>query len=222
MSYAMPADMEARYPARDLIQLTNEVTPLVLTFNAGDTITLPYSPLSLVFVQSQLEAPFPLTTSTYQEGPDYTVNRTTGMITRVTTGSIAAGATVYVSTDNPTFIQTFLDDATDEIDSIIRTRFALPLTNIPREFTRFCCDIAMYRIQQLRPIHDLARAQKVYDEDIHYLDLVRTGERNLSLSLLNLEIDAPNNPSVVFVNSGGDPTGTLPQRVFNRGSLIGM
>src|SRR5215469_164601 len=120
MAYAAVSDIEARYPARDLIQLTNEVTPLILTFTGSPgTIQLPFGNLSpLVFVQSAPN-PLPSPQTIYLLGTDYSVNSSTGVITRNGAGAIPAGATVYVSADNPNFLQTFLNDAGDEIDAYL-------------------------------------------------------------------------------------------------------
>src|SRR5215472_7190968 len=97
MIYATYLDMEARYPARDLIQLTNEVTPLALTFvGTPGTISISFTPLSLVFVQS-IPSPLPDPQSTYIEGIDYSVDRNAGVITRIAAGAIPAGSQVFAS-----------------------------------------------------------------------------------------------------------------------------
>jgi phage gp36-like protein len=221
MSYAQAADMEARYPARDLIQLTNEVTPLQLTFaGSPGTIQLPFAPLSLVFVQNQLTQ-LPLAAATYVENTDYSVNRSTGVITRIALGSITAGATVYVSADNPTFLQTFLSDASNEIDAYLESRFSLPLTDPPAILTRMCCEMAMWHLQSLRPIHDLEDAKTKYEACIKMLEDVRDRALTLGLAVDGQEPADPTSPAVVVdVNFGGDPC--LPQRIFSRGSLKGF
>ena len=94
MSYAQVADMQARYPNRDLVQITNE-DPTQTTVNAA-------------------------------------------------------------------YLQTFLNDASFEIDSYLESRFALPLSDPPAVLTPFCCKIAMYHMQALRPIHDLKYAEEQY------------------------------------------------------------
>ena len=140
-------------------------------------------------------------------------------------------------TVNTTFLQTFLDDASNEIDTYLESRFALPLIQIPSVLTRICCELAMFHLQALRPIHDLAFAKEIYECNIKTLNQVRMGELTLGLSPANLEPDAPENPSVVEVHSGGTVAAgvgsvgaiggisevtALPQRVFSRGSLIGF
>src|SRR5215472_7356003 len=223
MSYAQAADFEARYPVRDIIQLTNEVTPLVLTFSGSPgTITLPFGNLSLVFVQSQLTQ-LPLTADTYVEGVDYSVDRAHGIITRIALGSIAAGQTVYVSADNPNYLATFLSDASNEIDAYLESRFALPLSDPPAILVRMCCDIAMYHLQSLRPIHDMQDAKDKYEACIKMLEDVRDRALTLGLATDGQEPTDPTTPAVVTLQAGGTaPKNVLPQRIFSRGSLIGF
>lgn len=220
--YAQVTDIEARYPARDLIQLTNEITPLILIFSGTPgTIQLPFGNLSpLLFVQSA-PTPLPSFGSTYVLGTDYSVNSVTGVITRIATGSIAAGATVYVSADNPNFLGTFLSDASDEIDAYLEARFALPLTDPPAILTRLCCEIAMWHLNSLRPIHDLTDARDKYEKAIAFLNEVSDGVRTLGLSTDSQEPTDPSSPAVVLdQNAGNDPY--VPQRVFSRSTLKGF
>ena len=223
MAYAQVADMEARYPARDLIQLTNEVTPLILTFSGTPgTIQLPFGNLSsIVFVQSQPQPILGNPAATYVLDTDYSVNSSTGVIMRISTGAIPAGATVYVSADNPNYLQTFLNDAGDEIDAYLEARFALPLSDPPAILTRINCELAMYHLQALRPIHDLAFAKEVYEKNIAFLKEVADGDRTLGISTDGQEPADPSNPQVIFEqNVGGDAT--VPSRVFSRSTLKGF
>jgi phage gp36-like protein len=153
MSYAQATDMQARYPNRDLMQLTNEDTTQ--------------------------------------------------------------------TTVNVAFLTTFLGDASDEIDAYLEARFALPLTDPPAILTRLCCEIAMYHLNSLRPIHDLADAKDKYEKAIKFLEEVSDGKRTLGLSTDSQEPADPSNPSVVVdQNAGNDPD--LPQRVFSRSTLKGF
>ncbi len=101
MVYAQPSDMIARYPNRDLVQLTNEDP----------------------------------------------------------TQSIV----------NQTVLQQALADASAEIDGYLESRFTLPLTDPPAVLARLTCDIAMYRLQALRPLHDLEEARRRYDDALAVL-----------------------------------------------------
>jgi phage gp36-like protein len=153
MSYANVADMQARYPNRDLVQITNE---------------------------------------------DPTVQSV-----------------------NTTVLGTFLGDASDEIDAYLEARFALPLSDPPAILTRLCCEIAMFHLNALRPIHDLADTKDKYENAIEFLGEVRDGKLTLGLSADNQEPADPASPAVVVdQNFGGDPG--LPQRVFTRGTLKGF
>jgi len=152
MSYASPNDMIARYPSRDLVQLSNE-DPTQTTVN------------------------------------------------------VAA-------------LQQALNDAAAEIDGYLESRFALPLADPPAVLSRLTCDIAMYRLQSLRPLHDLADARKRYEDAVDLLVRVARGEVTLGLAADNVE--AAQAAGAVVTQAGGDSLGELPARIFNRGSLKGF
>jgi phage gp36-like protein len=151
MSYASPNDMVARYPNRDLVQLTNE-------------------------------------------DPTQTAVNTTAL-------------------------QQVVDDASAEIDGYLEGRFALPLLDPPAVLNRLTCDIAMYRLQALRPSHDVTDARKRYEDAVSLLLKVARGEVTLGLSADNIE--PPEASGAVVTEAGGDPSGILPSRIFSRGTLRG-
>jgi len=123
------------------------------------------------------------------------------------------------TTVNTTTLQQALDDASAEIDGYLESRFALPLNDPPAVLPRLTCDIAMYRMQSLRPIHDLADARKRYDDAVELLVRVARGEVTLGLAADNTE-PAQAVGSVV-TQAGSDASGALQQRIFDRGSLKG-
>jgi len=70
---------------------------------------------------------------------------------------------VQLSNEDPTqttvdtdVLQQVLNDASAEIDGYIEGRFSLPVSDPPELLNRLASDIAMYRLQSLRPVHDLA------------------------------------------------------------------
>jgi phage gp36-like protein len=126
------------------------------------------------------------------------------------------------TTVNTSFLNTFLSDASDEIDAYLEARFALPLSDPPAILTRICCEVAMYHLNALRPIHDLADAKDKYEKCIAFLKEVSDGKRTLGLSTDSEEPADPELPAVVQVDAGGDPSGVLPSRVFSRGTLRGF
>ncbi|MFZ0888156.1 MAG: DUF1320 domain-containing protein [Candidatus Binataceae bacterium] len=141
MSYAAPADMIARFPNRDLVQLTNE-DPSVTTVN----------------------------TST---------------------------------------LQTVLDDASAEIDGYIEARFSLPLAQVPAALNLLTCEIAMYKLQALRPLHDIEDARKRYEDAIRKLEKVAKGELTLGLSPAGIQPDVAQKVETV----------EGPRRIFDRKRL---
>jgi phage gp36-like protein len=127
-----------------------------------------------------------------------------------------------IVTVNTAFIQTHLNDASVEIDSYLEARFQLPLTDPPAVLLRLCCDIAVYRMQSLRPLHDLEQARKRYEDAIAMLEKVARGDLALGLANDGNEPADPTNPEVTTTQAGGDPAGVLPQRIFSRGNLRGF
>jgi phage gp36-like protein len=152
MAYAQSSDMIARYPNRDLVQLTNE------------------DPTQTTVDQSVL--------------------------------TLA------------------LADASSEIDGYLESRFALPLGDPPAVLVRLACDIAMYRLQVLRPLHDLTEARKRYEDAVAVL--MRVADGTLTLGLSPDDHEPPEAADAVVTEAGGDLSGALPDRMFSRGSLKGF
>lgn len=144
MTYATADDMIARYPNRDLVQLTNE-DPTATTINSSA-------------------------------------------------------------------LQQALDDASAEIDGYLEGRFALPLAEPPAVLNRLACDIAMYRLQSLRPLHDLADARKRYEDAIGFL--LEAAKGVVTLGLSSTDQEPASAPGATVVEG--------PRRVFDRGKLRGF
>lgn len=133
---------------------------------------------------------------------------------------------VQLSNEDPTqttvdtdVLQQALNDASAEIDGYIEGRFSLPVSDPPAVLNRLASDIAMYRLQSLRPLHDLADARQRYEDAVALLVRVARGQVTLGLAADGTE-PAPA-PGSVVTNAGGDANGELPQRIFDRGSLKG-
>ncbi len=124
-----------------------------------------------------------------------------------------------IMTVNASPLQQALNDASAEIDGYLDGRFSLPLSDPPALLNRLACDIAMYRLQALRPLHDIADARQRYDDAVAMLTRVADGAVTLGLAPDNQ--DAPSAPGSIVVQAGGDPSGALPARVFSRGTLKG-
>lgn len=116
-----------------------------------------------------------------------------------------------LTTIDSTVIQRSLDDASAEIDSYIEARFTLPLADPPPVLIRVATDVAMYRLQALRPLHDLADARERYNDAIAMLAKVASGELTLGIGVGGSE------PALAGAVEAVDG----PDRVFNRGSLKG-
>jgi len=79
-------------------------------------------------------------------------------------------------TINEAALQTFLNDASSEIDTYLESRLELPLQTIdtPARLVNLCVVIAIYLMQQLRPLHDMEDCRNRYDDAIKVLTLSRT------------------------------------------------
>ncbi len=115
------------------------------------------------------------------------------------------------TTINETPLSQATCDASAEIDTYLEGRFALPLSDPPAVLNRLACDIAMYRLQALRPLHDLADARRRYDDAIAMLTRVAAGELTLGL--------APDNAEPPVAGAAEDTVG--PRRIFSRKRLRG-
>jgi phage gp36-like protein len=115
------------------------------------------------------------------------------------------------TTVNDVPLQQALTDASSEIDTYLEARFALPLSDPPAVLNRLACDIAMYRLQSLRPLHDLEDARQRYEDAVAMLTKVAAGELTLGLAADGQE---PQLAGAVEAVQG-------PDRVFNRHKLKG-
>ncbi len=109
-------------------------------------------------------------------------------------------------------LQQALDDASAEIDGYLGARFALPLGDPPAVLTRLAADIAIYRLQALRPLHDLTDARRRYDDAIAMLTRVAAGELTLGIAADQRETRI----------ADGAEQAEGPARVFSRDSLKGF
>jgi phage gp36-like protein len=115
------------------------------------------------------------------------------------------------TTVNAAPITLALADASAEIDGYIEARFTLPLSDAPAVLNRLATDIAMYRLQTLRPLHDLQDARQRYEDAVAMLAKVASGALTLGIAADGQE------PQV----AGAVETVQGPDRVFNRGNLKG-
>lgn len=116
-----------------------------------------------------------------------------------------------IATINTSALQQALDDASAEIDGYLGSRFILPLSNPPEVLHRLACDVAMYRLQSLRPLHDLADARRRYDDAIAMLSKVAAGTLSLGIAA-----DGQDTSSA----QGAESAAAV--RVFNRTSMKGL
>ena len=117
-----------------------------------------------------------------------------------------------ITTINTTVLQQALDDASAEIDGYLGGRFTLPLSDPPMVLHRLACDVAIYRLQSLRPIHDLADARRRYDDAIAMLSKVADGTMSLGI--------AADGEQVASASGAEQVAGSA--RMFNRKAMKGF
>lgn len=104
-----------------------------------------------------------------------------------------------------------LADASAEIDGYLQGRYQLPLSQVPQHLALLACDIAMYRLQVLRPLGDIEDARKRYEDALHYLRQVARGEVQLGLSEQGVAAPQGSGPEVISST-----------RTFTRESMRGL
>ena len=124
---------------------------------------------------------------------------------------------------NEAAAQTALGDASDEIDAFLNQRYVLPLTVVgvaagePSELhpvlVRIACDIAVYRLQVLRPADDIKDARQRYMDAIKLLEKIASGEVGLLGRQLRGDVTETTDSA-----SAGMPQFGAPSSLFGRGN----
>lgn len=111
-----------------------------------------------------------------------------------------------------------LADAAAEIDAWLDRRYVLPLVSISGEpmaapvvLVRCACDIAIYRLQTLRPADDIKDARQRYEDVVKLLKAIGCGD--VSLPGAKLRADVANNHAS---QSAGMPQFGQPPSLFGR------
>jgi phage gp36-like protein len=95
-----------------------------------------------------------------------------------------------------TVLQVHLDDASSEIDDFLATRFLLPLAPVPPSLVSIAVDIALYRLQGLRPRGDVKDSEKRYEAALRRLEAVATRHKALAGSPTtseSVQVQSPRN-----------------------------
>ena len=104
-------------------------------------------------------------------------------------------------------------DATEEVNSYISVRYAIPLPSIPAVLVRATCDIARFRMYKDRPI-DIAKYR--YERTIRWLE-------HLVKGLVHLTFSTPLTEVQIALNTPRDPVATeYTGGVFSSEMLAGM
>jgi phage gp36-like protein len=108
-----------------------------------------------------------------------------------------------------------IGDASAEIEGYLSTRYRLPLqdetgapfTAVPMLLVRCACDIAIYRLQTLRPADDIQDARRRYEDVVKLLKALACGEVSLPGAKLRGDVaDAPASQSAGLPQFGSPPS----------------
>ncbi|EOR08323.1 gp436 family protein [Acinetobacter tandoii] len=77
-----------------------------------------------------------------------------------------------------TAVQDAIQDASEEIDSYLAAKYALPLPSTPNNLKRLACDIARYRLYFQQPTEEV---RKRYEDAKEFLKGVRDGKNVLAI-----------------------------------------
>ena len=110
--------------------------------------------------------------------------------------------------------QRALDDADAEIDAWLCRRYTLPLIDtlgvamaVPLVLTRCACDIAIYRLQTLRPADDIKDARQRYEDVLKLLKTMATGDVAIPGAVLRSGVaDTPASASAGLPEFGSPPS----------------
>lgn len=75
-------------------------------------------------------------------------------------------------------VQVALQDAEEEINGYIGSRYSLPLASVPSNLKRIACDIARYRLYTEDPLEHIT---KLYDDAIAFLKRVQDKKADLQI-----------------------------------------
>ena len=98
-------------------------------------------------------------------------------------------------------LQVALDDAHAEVNDYLAARFPLPLETIPPSLVVIVCDIAIYRLQVLRPTGDMEQAHQRYKDAVRRLDHVAKRQTVLAAAPPSLPSVSIRTHEAVFTDS---------------------
>lgn len=107
-----------------------------------------------------------------------------------------------------------LADASAEIEGYLATRYLLPLQDqtgtplaaTPSILVRCACDIAIYRLQTLRPADDIKDARQRYEDVVKLLKAIGCGDVQIGAKLRDDVADAPASQSAGMPQFGTPPS----------------
>lgn len=98
-------------------------------------------------------------------------------------------------------LQVALKDSSSQIDGYLNGRYRLPLSNIPSNLTRICCDLARYHLTSKSSVTMTEEVENRYKFCIKELEQISKGIVSLSDDESS-DVDSDSDDAVQFYNGG--------------------
>lgn len=98
-------------------------------------------------------------------------------------------------------LQVALKDSSSQIDGYLNGRYRLPLSNIPNNLTRICCDLARYHLTSKSSVTMTEEVENRYKFCIKELEQISKGIVSLSDDESS-DVDSDSDDAVQFYNGG--------------------
>ncbi|OOH87340.1 hypothetical protein BMT54_10035 [Pasteurellaceae bacterium 15-036681] len=112
----------------------------------------------------------------------------------------------YIGYVNEDVLNIALSDSSSQIDGYLASRYTLPLSMIPQNLTRICCDIARYRLCSMSNVTITEEIIERYKLSLKELEQLASGKVSLGIDALDNNEEADD--AVIFSNGN--------TRVFSR------
>ncbi|NBI40353.1 DUF1320 domain-containing protein [[Haemophilus] felis] len=107
---------------------------------------------------------------------------------------------------NSAVLEVALSDSASQIDGYLVGRYGLPLSKIPQNLTRICCDLTRYRLASMSEVSITEEIIERYKLSLRELEGIASGK--ISLGLAQEEQVSTGENTVIFTN--------VANRVFSR------
>lgn len=97
-----------------------------------------------------------------------------------------------------------LSDSSSQIDGYLSARYKLPLSTIPQNLTRICCDLTRYRLCSMSDVAITDEIIERYKLSIKELEALASGKISLGIEDESVNADVTNTDSAVQFFNGNN------------------